>query len=98
MSLTGRFTFRKTLTGKIVLQVEEDVKRLWKIGGRTSRRRWRDATTMDLAAPELRSLIDLRQRPQFTPPTHPNSAESEPADPKVVVELSSANGDLKARR
>lgn len=68
MSLTGRFNFRKTLTGKIVLQVEEDRKSMFQLfGKRSSHRRWRDATTMDLAAPELRALIDLRQKPQFMP-------------------------------
>jgi hypothetical protein len=29
MPLTGRFTLRRTIGGKIVLQVEEEVKRLW---------------------------------------------------------------------
>jgi hypothetical protein len=68
MSLTGRFNFRKTLTGKIILQVEEDRKSMFRLfGKRSSHRRWRDATTMDLAAPELRALIDLRQKPQFMP-------------------------------
>jgi len=68
MSLTGRFNFRKTLTGKIILQVEEDRKSMFRLfGKRPCHRRWRDATTMDLAAPELRALIDLRQKPQFMP-------------------------------
>ncbi len=66
MSLTGRFTFRHTFWGKIVLQVEEEVRpiwRFWQQGAR--RRRWRDATLMDLAAVELRPLMDLRSRPRF---------------------------------
>ena len=29
MPLTGRFDFRKTFFGKLVLQVEEDVKAFW---------------------------------------------------------------------
>jgi hypothetical protein len=71
MSLTGRFNFRKTLTGKIILQVEEDVKGFWrKAGKRVSRRRWRDARVMDLTAPEMRALIDLRQTPQFMPQSY----------------------------
>jgi hypothetical protein len=71
MSLTGRFNFRKTLTGKIILQVEEDRKSMFRIfGKRQSHRRWRDATTLDLAAPELRTLIDLRQKPHFVPQTY----------------------------
>ena len=64
MALTGRFNFRKTLTGKVVLQLEEDVKAWWPSRKRT-KRRWRDANLMDLARPELRPLIDLRQKPNY---------------------------------
>ena len=66
MALTGRFSFRKTWTGKVVLQLEEEVKTVWPMS-RTKpfRRRWRDAKLMDLAAPELRALMDLRYKPQF---------------------------------
>jgi hypothetical protein len=64
VALTGRFNFRKTLTGKVVLQLEEDVKAWWPSRKRT-KRRWRDANLMDLARPELRPLIDLRQRPNY---------------------------------
>jgi hypothetical protein len=61
--LTGRFTFRRTLTGKIVLQVEEDVKPLWPMSRRRPlKRRWRNATLMDLTTTELRGLMDLRMR------------------------------------
>ena len=68
MSLTGKFAFRRSLTGKMVLKVEEDVKRPWPLSRTgTSRRRWRDATTMDLAETELRPLMDLRNRPQLVP-------------------------------
>src|SRR5215208_7091453 len=64
MGLTGKYQFRKTLWGKIVLQIEEEVKPFW---SRPSalKRRWRDATLMDLAAPELRPLIDIRFRPHL---------------------------------
>jgi hypothetical protein len=65
MPLTGRFTFRRSLGGKIVLQVEEEVKSLWPARRRAFKKRWRDARLMDLAAPELRALIDLRYKPQF---------------------------------
>ena len=64
MALTGRFNFRKTLTGKVVLQLEEDVKAWWPSRKRT-KRRWRDANLMDLARPELRPLIDLRSKPNY---------------------------------
>ena len=69
MALTGRFNFRKTLTGRLRLQVEYEGMSLWGFltGKRTACRRWRDATVLDLAAPELRTLIDQRFRPQLTP-------------------------------
>ena len=66
MPLTGRFTFRCTMSGKIVLQVEEEVKRLWPFSRwHPTKRRWRDATLMDLAQPELRPIMDLRYKPGF---------------------------------
>lgn len=66
MPLTGRFSFRKTWTGKVVLQLEEEVKTVWPMSrSKPFRRRWRNAKLMDLAAPELRSLMDLRYKPQF---------------------------------
>ena len=86
--LTGRFTFRRTLTGKIVLQVEENVRTLWPLSRkRPFRQRWRNATLMDLTATQLRPLMDLRMKP----PVHtvevssapPSSAFAEAA-PNVV--------------
>ena len=66
MGLTGRFDFRRKWTGKIVLRVEEEVPAIWSRSGEHKvKRRWRDATLMDLATPELRSLMDLRMRPQY---------------------------------
>jgi len=66
MALTGRFTFRRSFGGRIILQVEEEVKTFWPRSKTTPlKKRWRDATLMDLAAPELRALIDLRYKPQF---------------------------------
>jgi hypothetical protein len=66
MALTGRFSFRKTWTGKVVLQLEEEVKTVWPLSrSKPFRRRWRNAKLMDLAAPELRALMDLRYKPQF---------------------------------
>src|SRR5215218_3742038 len=56
MALTGKFRFRKTLWGKIVLQLEEEVKPFWRRHNKPEplKPRWRDATLMDLAAPEVR--------------------------------------------
>ena len=66
MGLTGKFKFRKTLWGKIVLQIEEEVKPFWSHSKPNSLKpRWRDATLMDLAAPEMRTLIDMRFRPHL---------------------------------
>ena len=66
MALTGRFKFRKTLWGKTVLQLEEEVKPLWS-GSKPNalKRRWRDAKLMDLADPALRPLIDMRFKPHL---------------------------------
>jgi hypothetical protein len=64
MSLTGRFNFRKTWFGGLALMVEEEVKPL--LGrGEKLKRRWRRATLIDLAQPEMRALIDLRFQPQY---------------------------------
>src|SRR5690349_7191119 len=66
MGLTGKFRFRKSLWGKIVLQVEEEVKPFWsRSKPEVLKRRWRDATLMDLAAPEMRPLIDMRFKPRL---------------------------------
>ena len=67
MALTGRFKFRKTLWGKIVLQLEEEVKPLWSRSKPNAlKRRWRDAKLMDLADPAMRALIDMRFKPHLT--------------------------------
>ena len=90
MALTGRFNLRKTFTGRIVLQVEEEVPSFWgRMTGRPKlHRRWRDANVLDLAAPELRSLVDLRFRPRYMPqgqepaqdwPKSPRQLEAMPA-------------------
>jgi hypothetical protein len=68
MPLTGRFGFRKSLTGKIVLQVEEE--RLVTVPflrGQRYRQRWRDARFMDLVHPELRGLISFKDYVQACP-------------------------------
>jgi hypothetical protein len=47
-----------------VLQVEEDKPVWWSSKGK-ARRRYRDANVMDLANPEMRAQIDLRNKPQY---------------------------------
>src|SRR5215213_5731772 len=106
MGLTGKFQFRKTLWGKTVLQIEEEVKPFWsRSQPDTRKRRWRDATLMDLAAPEMRTLIDMRFRPHlrsqssFAPET--TSAQRErnevPAEIVCRAEQNQATGRRKLR-
>ena len=70
MGLTGKFKFRKTLWGKIVLQIEDEVKPFWSKPG-ALKRRWRDATQMDLAAPQMRFVIDMGLKPWSRPASPP---------------------------
>jgi hypothetical protein len=64
VALTGRYDFRKTWTGKIVLRIEEEVPSFWSRGkSAQTKKRWRDANLMDLTARELRVLMDSRLRP-----------------------------------
>ena len=80
MPLTGRFDFRKTFSGKLVLILEEDVRALSPLRKGSTRRRWRKATVMDLAATELRPMMDHRSKPNYhvplrqSPPRHPLSS------------------------
>ncbi len=92
MALTGRFNLRKTFSGRIILQVEEEVKSAWSLFSRQPkfRKRWRDAKAMDLPATELRALMDLRNRPRYavqafepTQIVRPSSRPSEPALPTL---------------
>jgi hypothetical protein len=107
--LTGRFDFRKTLSGRLVLLIEEDVRAFWSpFRKRVARRRWRKARVIDLASPELRPLIDLRSKPNYLPPSarieeapQPESQESapkarshEPAPPAAVL-ASEPNGEAR---
>jgi hypothetical protein len=76
MALTGRFNFRRSWFGKLVLEVEEEAKPMF--GGsdkKPVKHRWRRATLLDLAQPEMRALIDLRFQPQFMARTAPRPAE-----------------------
>src|SRR5829696_5254800 len=69
MALTGRFDFRKTLSGRLVLLLEEDVAVFFsRLRKRSTRRRWRRARVMDLAAIEMRQLMDLRVKPNYQAP------------------------------
>ena len=63
MALTGIIDFRKSWFGGLQLHVEEEVKARF---SQKVKRRWRRATFMDLAQPELRILIDMRSRPYMS--------------------------------
>src|SRR5215212_8939643 len=63
MALTGKFDFRRTWSGKLILYVEEEVKLLFR---RKLKRRWRRAKLIDMAEPELRRLMDMRFQPRPT--------------------------------
>ena len=65
MALTGRFNFRRSWFGKLVLEVEEEAKPFFGGDKKPAKHRWRRATLIDLAQPEMRALIDLRFQPQF---------------------------------
>ncbi len=80
MTLTGRFDLRKTFTGKVVLRVEEEVERLWfRSGERPTKKRWRDATLVDLTTPEMRTLMDARFRRHLV--VHPQYAAKTATSP-----------------
>jgi hypothetical protein len=85
MALTGRFNLRKTFSGRIILQVEEEVKSVWGLFSRQPkfRKRWRDAKAMDLPATELRALMDLRNRPRFMTQAFEPTQIVRPAHPTV---------------
>lgn len=75
MTLTGRFNFRKSRTGKIILQVEEERQPRWSFASRGDiRHRWRDARSLDLALPALRGLVELRDYVQDSPQANYGSA------------------------
>jgi len=99
MGLTGKYQFRKSLWGKIVLRVEEEVKPLWSKSG-ALKQRWRDATLMDLAAPEMRPLIDMRFKPHlwarsFAPEATGTDHERAEAQGELGAGASLQNGEVR---
>ena len=60
MALTGRFWFKRTWRGKLVLLVEDERRRWFGRRGAT-KLRWRDARLLDLAEPELQVLVNLER-------------------------------------
>ena len=102
MGLTGKFKFRKTLWGKIVLQIEDEVKPFWSRSQPGALKpRWRDATLMDLADPQLRFLIDMRFRPHlraqssFTPEATSAHRERDGAHGAIEAGAPVQSGDVR---
>lgn len=60
MALTGRFWFRRSWTGRVVLLVEEQRPR-W-LGRGARKPRWRNARLIDFAEPELRPLMAMEKQ------------------------------------
>lgn len=60
MVLTGRFRFRKSLMGNLVLQLEHDERVRWPFSMNGARRlRWRNARLDDLVKFEVRGLLEF---------------------------------------
>ncbi|MBX9931756.1 MAG: hypothetical protein K2Y56_09505 [Methylobacterium sp.] len=61
MDLTGRFWFKRTWGGRLILLVEEKKprRRLFSKGVPEFKLRWREAKLLDFADPALSSLVDL---------------------------------------
>ena len=103
MGLTGRFNLRKTFSGRIILQVEEEKKSFWSFFAKEVklRRRWRDAKMIDLAAVELRPLMDMRDR-TYNPFSHlatratPQPAREPEPTLTVVVEQDPGMHSMRA--
>ena len=63
MPLTGKFSFRRTLLGRVSLIVEEEQSTYWPLFGQGKpRRRWRHAAVMDLTHPGLRKILELQDK------------------------------------
>ena len=71
MALTGRFWFKKTWRGKLLLLVEESRPRWFKRG--EVKLRWREAKLLDLAELPLQPLMDLGR---LNRPTYSNRSTS----------------------
>ncbi|GJD96281.1 hypothetical protein [Methylobacterium iners] len=61
MELTGRFWFKRTFGGKLILLVEEKRprRRLFSKAEPAFKLRWREARLLDFADPALSQLVDL---------------------------------------
>src|SRR3712207_8914978 len=64
------------------------------------RSRWRDANVLDLAAPELRSLVDLRFRPRYMPQTNevPQDWPRAPRQLEAIPRSEEHTSELQSRQ
>jgi hypothetical protein len=97
MALSGRFKFRRSWFGKLVLEVEEDFKPFFASNKKPVKLRFRRASLIDLAQPEMRALIDLSVQPQFRARTSARLVEMPPASttdelPSVATPAPRGNG------
>jgi hypothetical protein len=88
MALTGRFNFRPSWFGKLMLEVEDEVKPFFWSEGKPHKRHWRRATLIDLAQPQMRPLIDLRFQWHFMARRPLRTVEPAPAGASQAEELS----------
>jgi hypothetical protein len=87
MALTGRFNFKRSWFGKLMLEVEDEVKPVFWSERKPLKRHWRRATLIDLAQPEMRPLIDLRFQWQFMARTPLRTIGPVPAGASRTEEL-----------
>jgi hypothetical protein len=89
MPLSGKFRFGKGSFGNLVLQVEDVRKSWWSSRAKPT---WRNAKAIDLAAPELRLLIDLSNGRALVPLSRaavairPDLAADVPSENPSIVE------------
>jgi hypothetical protein len=82
MALTGRFWFRKSWTGRMVLLVEEERPRWFRRGA--GKAYWRNAKLMDFAEPQLRPLMAMEKQHRGSPPGAVRAARPVSAEARIA--------------
>jgi hypothetical protein len=107
MALTGRFRYRKTPWGAIVLQLEHDRRIPWPLRRHGEfRQTWRNAKLSDLLQPEVRGILEIREFiQQFPQANHGTSRatvmrmftnEAQSPRPKIVSDERDKEGAASA--
>src|SRR5688572_11888175 len=88
MALTGRFSFRRTLLGKVALVVQKEKAGLWPLSrsGRT-RKYWRDASLIDLTHHELRKILEVKEEISRSVEQGPGAESRRPNSSNAVGEI-----------